>query len=200
MLLDVIYALIAFHMLSYLPPAENMSWVGKPLGLLGMLAGHAVELWRVVMGLGITAICWYLSAKRLSQLCLTDFVHTTAILIQTLFVCFFVYFAICDPMLVGGPSSRALQSGSLALASVAGQIGWAHARKRHFVDAALPKQLDDIDRSGRTEIATAVLNTPLAWVGPISWTLGWLFIPVAITLALPRLRRTGRGFRGPLHP
>lgn len=193
MFLDVVYGLVAFHMLSYLPPVKDMSWVGKPLGLLGPLVANARELWRVVMGLGITAICWYLSARRLSQVRATDFIHATIVLVQTGLVCFFVYFAICDPTLTGGPSSRALQCGTLALASAAGQLGWSYARWRRLVDASTPpKQLDDIEQRWRAETATAVLNTPLAWVGPISWTVGWFVIPLVLTQGLPWLRRAAR--------
>jgi hypothetical protein len=191
--LDIIYGLIAVHMLTYLPSARDMSWVGKHLGLLGAMVQDGRDVWRVLMGTGITAIAWYLGSKRLSQLHRTDFVHTTITLIQTLFVCFFVYFAICDPTLVGGPSSRALQSGSLALAGLAGQLAWRYARWRQLVDADTPAaHLDGISEGGRTEMMTAVLNTPLSWVGPMAWTIGWFVIPLALTQALPRLRRVRR--------
>ena len=191
--LDIVYGLIAVHMLTYLPSAKDMSWVGKHLGLLGAMVQDGRDIWRVLMGTGITAIAWYLGSKRLSQLRRTDFAHTTMILIQTLFVCFFVYFAICDPTLVGGPSSRALQSGSLALAGVAGQLAWRYARWRRLVDAdASAAHLDDISERGLTETMTAILNTPLSWVGPMAWTIGWFLIPLALTQALPRLRRIRR--------
>ena len=193
MFLDVIYGFIAVHMLSYLPPVKDMSWVGKPLGLLGALVADARDLWRVVMGMGITAICWYLSARRLCQLRATDFVHATIVLLQTGFLCFFVYFAICDPTLAGGPSSRALQCGCLAVASAAGQLAWRYGRWRQLVDAATPpRQLEEIERRWRTETATAILNTPLSWVGPISWTVGWVIIPLVIAGGLPWLRRAAR--------
>ncbi len=192
--LDIVYGLIAVHMLTYLPSARDMSWVGQPLGLLGAMVHNEREIWRVLMGTGITAIAWYVGSKRLSQLRRTDFVNTTLTLIQTLFVCFFVYFAICDPMLVGGPSSRALQCGSLALASLAGQLAWRYARWRRLVDTDVPPaHLDDIGERGRTETITAALNTPLAWAGPLVWTLGWFVIPLVLTQAVPRLRRTKRG-------
>ncbi len=179
--LDVIYALLALHMLSYLPPVRDMSWAGKPLGLLGALASSRRELWRAIMGMGVTVIAWYVSAARLARLRLTDGVHTTITLVQTGLLCFFVYFAICDPTLTGGPSSRALQCGSVALAGAVGHLGWVYARWRGFVDAATqPRQIEAIERSARTEIATAVLNTPLSWIGPTAWTLGWVIIPLLV--------------------
>lgn len=191
--LDVLYALIVFRMLAYLPSAEDMTWVGKPLGLLGRLIHDRRELWRPVMGIGLTVFCWTLNNKRLNQLKQTDGVHTLINLVQMAFVCLFLYFAIADPMLAGGTSSRALQCASLALAGVTGEWAWAHARRNGLVDARVPlKQLDEVGRRGRTETATAVLNLPLAWIGTIAWTLGWFIIPLVIMQVLPRLGRASR--------
>jgi hypothetical protein len=190
--LDIAFGLAAVHMLSYLPPVHDMSWVGKPLGLLGPLVRNFREVWRALMGAGITVIAWYLASKRLDHLRATDFVHSTLVLVQTALLCFFIYFAICDPTLSGGPSSRALQCGSLALACVAGQLASGYARRRNLQDETTPQaQLDDIKKRGWIETLTAVLNTPLSWVGPVSWTLGWFVIPVVLAFA-PRAWRAAR--------
>jgi hypothetical protein len=189
-LLDVIYGLLAFHMLSYLPPVRDMSWAAYRWGLLGALAGNGRELWRAVMGMGVTMICWQVTASRLARLRLTDGLHTTIALVQTGLLCFFVYFAICDPTLTGGASSRALQCGSVALAAAVGHLGWIYARWRGFIDLTTqPRHIEDIEASARTEIATAVLNTPLAWVGPTAWTLGWVILPLLIRLGGPGASR-----------
>ena len=194
--LDVVYALIAVQMLRYLPPVKDMSWAGTRLGLLSPLVTNARELWRAVMGIGITAIAWCVSARRLSHLGMTDWAHTAIVLVQTGIVCLFIYFAICDPTLTGGPSSRALQCATVALASACGQLGWIYARRRGLMDAATGvSELDDIDSRGRIETVTAVLNTPLSWVGPFSWTVGWVIIPLVITQVLPRLRSRSRTIR-----
>jgi len=190
--LDIAFGLAAVHMLSYLPPVHDMSWVGKPLGLLGTLVRNFREVWRALMGAGITVIAWYVASKRLHYLRATDFVHSTLVLVQAALLCFFIYFAICDPTLSGGPSSRALQCGSLALASVVGQLAFSYARWRKLQDETTPQaQLDDITTRGWIETLTAVLNTPLSWVGPVSWTLGWFVIPVVLTFA-PRAWRAAR--------
>lgn len=190
--LDIAFGLVAVHMLSYLPPVQDMSWVGKPLGLLGALVRNYREVWRSVMGAGMTVIAWYVASKRLNCVRATDFVHSTLVLLQAALLCLFIYFAICDPTLSGGPSSRALQSGSVALASIAGQLASGYARRRNLQDEATPQaRLDEITARGRTETLTAVLTTPLSWVGPISWTLGWFIIPAVLTFA-PRVRRAAR--------
>lgn len=189
MFLDIIYGLVAVHMLSYLPAVRDMSWTGRPLGLLGELARNPREVWRTVMGFSITAIAWLICARRLSRLRATDALHSGIVLIQTGFACFFIYFAVCDPMLTGGPTPRALQSSSLALASAAGQIAWLYARRRGLVDDETAReQLDDISARGWQETLSALLLTPLSWIGPITWTLGWAVIPLALLLGSPRLR------------
>ena len=174
-------------MLAYLPSADDMTWVGKPLGLLGRLIDDRRDLWRPVMGIGLTVICWTLNNKRLNRLHRTDGVHTLIDLVQMAFVCLFLYFAIADPMLAGGESSRALQCASLALAGVTGEWAWAHARRYGLVDARGAAQAARRDWSQRPDrkSSTAVLNMPLAWVGTITWTLGWFLIPLVIMQILP---------------
>jgi hypothetical protein len=190
--LNIAFGLVAVHMLSYLPPVHDMSWVGKPLGLLGALLGNFREVWRALMGAVITVIAWYVASKRLDYLRATDFVHSTLVLVQAGLLCLFLYFAICDPTLSGGPSSRALQCGSVALASVLGQLASSYARRRKLEDETTTRaQLDDLKTRGWIETLTPVLNTPLSWVGPISWTLGWFIFPPVIALA-SRMRRAAR--------
>jgi hypothetical protein len=188
--LDIVYGLVAVHMLSYLPPVTDMSWAGRYLGLLGALMRNAGDVWRVMMGFTITAIAWLVCARRLSRLRATDALHSGIVLVQTGLACFFIYFAVCDPMLTGGPTPRALQCGSLALASAAGQLAWLYARRRGLVDAETAREQQDvISARGWQETLSALLITPLSWIGPVTWTLGWAIIPVALLLGSPTARR-----------
>jgi hypothetical protein len=187
--LDIVYGLVAVHMLTYLPSVKDMSWATHPLGLLGAMVTNARELWRTLMGLTITAIAWLVCARRLSRLRATDAAHSGIVLVQTGLACFFIYFALCDPTLTGGPSPRALQCGCLALASAAGQLGWYYARRRGLVDPETSeKQLDVVSARGWEETLTALLIVPLSWIGPITWTLGWVVVPGLLLVGLPRLR------------
>jgi hypothetical protein len=186
--LDIVYGLIAVHMLSYLPSVKDMSWTAHRLGLLGAMVSDGREVWRAVMGLTITAFAWLICARRLSRLRATDALHSGIVLVQTGLCCFFIYFALCDPLLTGGPTPRALQCATLALASAAGQLGWFYADRRRLVDPEASRwQIDDISRRGSLETLTAMLIAPLSWVGPITWTLGWAVVPVGLLLG-PRLR------------
>jgi hypothetical protein len=192
--LDIVYGLVAVHMLTYLPSVKDMSWAGRPLGLLGAMVGNARELWRAVMGLGITAIAWLVCARRLSRLRATDAMHSAIVLVQTGLACFFVYFAICDPLLTGGATPRALQCATVTLAAASGQLAWYYARRRGLLDPETsPRQVEEIAARGWLETLTALAIAPLSWIGPITWTLGWVFVPGVLLLGLPRLRARLKG-------
>jgi hypothetical protein len=38
------------------------------------------------------------------------------------------------------------------------------------------------------ETLSAILIVPLSWIGPVTWTAGWLIVPAALVLGFPRLR------------
>ncbi len=186
--LDVVYALLFFHMLLYLPQSEDLAWADKPWGLLSLLADNAGELLRILVGLGLTLIYWNLSHKLLGPVVRTDGRHCLLALLQMLFVCLFLYFAISDPTLAGGPSAPALQCVSLALAGFVGLWGWSYAVRRGLVDDALTKaDKDTIAMRGLVEPITALLITPLAFVGPLAWTLGWFIIPLPLVWVIRRM-------------
>jgi len=189
--LDVVYAMLFVQMLQYLPQAEDMSWTDQPLGLLQRLIDNRTDLLRIVIGCGLTLIYWNLSNRLLGSLVRTDSKHALLVLLQMVFVCLFLYFAISDPTLAGGPSSPALQSASLAIAGFMGLWGWSYARKHGLVDGCLTTEdKDELARRGLIEPSTALLNTPVAFVGPWSWSAGWLVIPFLVVWVLKK--RSGR--------
>jgi len=179
--LDVLYALLFFQMLHYLPQGEDMAWADKPLGLLSLLWANADDLLRIFVGLALTIIYWNLNNKLFGPLVRTNGRHAILALLQMFFVCLFIYFAISDPGLAGGPSSPALQCVSLFIAGFVGLWGWSYAGKNQLVNEDLTEaEKDRVARSGLIEPITALLNTPLAFVGPMAWTLGWLIIPFPV--------------------
>ncbi len=185
--LDVVYALLFVQMLQYLPQAEDMSWSNRSLGLLQVLIDNRTELLRIVIGCGLTLIYWNLSNRLLGSLVRTDGKHALLVLLQMVFVCLFLYFATMDPALVGGPSSPALQSASLAIAGFMGLWGWSYARKHRLVDGCLNSEdKDKVGHKTLLEPFTALLNTPVAFLGPMVWTAGWFVIPFGVAWILKR--------------
>lgn len=191
--LDVVYALVFFRMINYLPASEDMRWADSRWGLLQLLADHRDELLRIVVGVGLTLLYWNQNNKLFVRLARTDGTHAVLALLQLTFVCLFVYFAISDPGLRGGPSSPALQSASLASAGFLGLIGWRYAvDHRLTVEGLRADEVVRISRSGLLEPATALLTLPLAWVDPIVWTLGWVVLPFALEALRRRTPHLGQ--------
>jgi len=187
--LDVVYALLFIRMIAYLPPAEDLSWIDSPIGLLQVFADHPGELIRIIIGIGLTVIYWNLNNRMLAPLSRTDSRHAVFALVQMFFVCLFVYFAISDPALKGGPSSPALQAFSLAVAGFIGLVGLRYAARAGLVDERVTQgDRDRIRRNTLIEPCTALSNIPVAWIGPLAWTIGWFVIPFGVIWVLKRLR------------
>ncbi len=183
--IDVFYAIIFFEMLKYLPPPENMEWTKLPYGLLSLLIDHRIELLRIFIGAGLALIMWNQNNNLFKSLVKTNGFHAMLSLLQIVFVSLFIYFAIADPALVGGPSSPALQSASLAIAGFIGIWAWLYAKKHRFVDENLTEDdLHKVTKQNLKEPLTATLNISLSFIGPMVWTIGWFIFPILVIWAL----------------
>jgi hypothetical protein len=104
----------------------------------------------------------------------------------------FLFFAIADPMLES-LSSPVGQSISLAIAWYIGLGSFAYARKKGFIDPELSdEKIADIAQRASIEPTTALLNTGLAFVGPVAWTIGWFLIPIPVIQVIKRLPSKAR--------
>jgi uncharacterized membrane protein len=144
---------------------------------------------RLVIAVGLTLISWNLTHKLLAPLERTDPRHTLLALLQLIFVCLFLFFAVADPALQS-VSSPVGQSLCLALSGFIGIAGWSYARKNGLTRADLSEtEKDEVLRSAIIEPVTALLNTGFAFVGPGAWTAGWFLIPMVLLGARRRLER-----------
>lgn len=184
--IDVVYAMIFFSMLTtYLPQVEDMSWTSKPYGLLSLLAENGNELLRIFIGAGLALLYWNQNNNLFKNLVRTNGIHSILSLVQLTLVCLFVYFAIADPALEGGPSSPALQAGSLALAGFVGIASWRYARRKNMVRQEISRNEGDaITRGSLMEPLTATVNIGLAFIGPLIWTIAWFILPGIISMLL----------------
>ena len=185
--IDVVYALIFFHMLTtYLPNFEDMEWTHKPFGLLSHLMDNKDELLRIFIGAGLSLLYWNQNNSLFKNLVKTDGTHAALSLVQLFLVCLFVYFAIADPAL-DSQSSPALQAGSLALAGFLGVGSWIYASKHHMIHKSLDEaKIKTITRSNLMEPSTAVVNIGLAFVSPMVWTLAWFILPIIFNWILKK--------------
>ena len=176
--IDVVYAVIFFHILSqYLPHFEDMTWTEKPYGLLSHLWDGRIELLRVVIGSGLALLYWNQNSNIFKHLVKTNYTHAALSLVQLFFVVLFVYFAIADPNLES-KSSPALQAGSLAIAGFMSIGLWKYAAKKGLIREGMSEEdIKQVTKSNLMEPLTAVINVGLAFVGPLVWTLAWFFLP-----------------------
>ncbi len=191
--LDAAYAMVVINFfLDYLPPAEDMAWIELPYGLLSLLLQDPQNLLRLFIGLGLTIISWNLTHKLLGALEQSNLVHTLLCVLQFIFVCLFLWFAISDPEIITA-SSRVGQSLCLAISGFIGVAGWFYARNKGYAKADLTEdQKDSVEKNIFTEPVTALLNTGPGFVGPITWTLGWVLIPLVLAGG-KRLWKRGAG-------
>jgi uncharacterized membrane protein len=188
--LDVAYAVLFVDFIMYLPHTEDMEWTELPYGLLSLLIDNSLDLLRLIIAVGLTVISWNLTHKLLGPLERTNPTHTLLALLQLIFVCLFLFFAIADPQLAS-LSSPVGQSLSLAISGFIGIAGWSYARKNGLTRADLSEtEKDEVLRNVIIEPVTALLNTGLAFVGPGAWTAGWVVIPIVLVSARGRVERS----------
>jgi len=187
--LDVAYAVLFVDFIMYLPHTEDMAWTALPYGLLSLLINDSANLLRLIIAVGLTLISWNLTHKLLGPLDRTNPRHTLLALLQLIFVCLFLFFAIADPALesLSSPVGQCL---SLSLSGFIGIAGWSYARKNGLVRADLSEtEKDEVPRNAIIEPVTALLNTGFAFVGPGAWTAGWFVIPMVLVGGRGRLER-----------
>lgn len=188
-LLDILYAVLIIKVLDFLPMAETMEWADKPYGLLNYFIEDPVILLRILIGVALTIISWNQTNNLFKSLERTDGVHALYSILQIIFVYLFIYFALADPNLEGGPSSPALQCICLAISGLMGILGWRHAGLKGLADPDLDKvEFERITRNNMKEPLTAFLNTGLAFVGPTVWTIGWLVWPFIVSFLIKRIK------------
>ncbi len=176
--IDVVYAVIFFHILSqYLPHFEEMTWTQKPYGLLSHLWDGRMELLRIIIGSGLALLYWNQNSNIFKHLVKTNYTHAALSLVQLFFVVLFVYFAIADPNLES-QSSPALQAGCLAIAGFMSIGLWKYAAKKGLIREGMSEEdITQVTKSNLMEPLTAVFNVGLAFVGPLVWTLAWFVLP-----------------------
>ena len=188
--IDVVYAVIFFHILStYLPNFEDMSWTQEPYGLLSHLADNSMELLRIFIGGGLALLYWNQNIGIFKHLVRTNYTHAALSLVQLFFVVLFVYFAIADPNLES-KSSPALQAACLAIAGFMSIGLWRYAAKNDLIREGMSNEdIQQVTTSNLMEPMTAVVNVGLAFVGPMVWTIAWFALPPVFSWILRKKER-----------
>ncbi len=138
-----------------------------------------------IVGIALVLIYWGQNNLLFGNLDRTDQRHAASAVFQVTFVMLFGYFIRMGAGVGDRSDILAAQSICLLLAGVAAISGWRYAQRNALLD---PDELtaDEIRALGQrisVEPTVAVITIPIAWLGPLAYTLTFLFgIPVVAWL------------------
>ena len=185
--LDVVFALMFFRIIEYLPSFEDEHWIQLPHGLLSLLANEPANLTRV--GFGVIIVVYYWSRKNalMSLVVRANGVLTTLSISSLFFLCLFMWALVADPTYVGGAPTLLLQSASLFLGSLLALFALHYAIRTGLTAPDLKSSAEQIARVDLSNPLTALIATGLSWSGLTIWTLSWFILMPLLSALLARL-------------
>lgn len=185
--LDVVFALLFFRIIEYLPSFEDKHWIQLPRGLLSLLAGEPANLTRV--GFGVIIVVYYWSRKNamMSMVASANGVLATLAIASVFFLCLFMWALVADPTYVGGPPTLLLQSLSLLAGSLLALLALRYAIRAGLTKPDLTSSAKQIARLDLSNPLTAAIASALSFSGLIVWTLSWFVLMPLLRFLLARL-------------
>ena len=174
--LDVVFALVFFRIVEFLPSFLDGHWLQLPHGILSLLASQPANLTRVVFGLVIVAYYWNRKNTFLSMVAKSNGVFAALSITALCFFCLFMYALIADPTYVGGAPTLLLQSASLLIAGLLGLIALRYAMHANLMRPELKESAEQFARIDLSNPLTALVATCLSWSGLTIWTLSWFVL------------------------
>jgi hypothetical protein len=174
--LDVVFALMFFRIVEFLPSFLDEHWQHLPHGLLSLLASQPANLTRVVFGLVVTVYYWTQKNTLLSLLGKSNGVFATLSVASLSFLCLFMYALVADPMYVGGVPTLLLQSVSVLIVSLLSFLALLYAIHADLVRPELKPSAKRIARIDLRNPLTAIVAAGLSWSGLTIWTLSWFVL------------------------
>jgi hypothetical protein len=174
--LDVIFALMFFRIVEFLPSFQDGHWRQLPHGELSLLASQPANLTRVVFGLVIIIYYWTRKNALLSLLGKSNGVFATLSMASLSFLCLFMYALIADPMYVGGVPTLLLQSVSILSGSLMSFLALLYAIHAGLVRPKLEPSAKRFARIDLSNPLTALVAVGLSWSGLTIWSLSWFVL------------------------
>ena len=185
--LDVIFALMFFRTIEYLPSFQDKHWVQLPSGLLSLLAGEPANLTRVIFGVLIVVYYWSRKNALMSVVGRADGILASLAIASVFFLSLFIWALRADPTYVGGPPTLLLQSLSIFVGSLLTLLALRYAIRAGLTP---PDSKASAERIARVDISnplTAAVASALSWSGLIIWTLSWFILMPLFGVLLARL-------------
>jgi uncharacterized membrane protein len=187
-LADVIYALVLWRLFTMIP--KPVSAEGAWHTFSEYLSENAFTLIIVVIGLIYVIIYWLQSNTLLGNLEKSDGKHTILTIVQLFAVLLFLMSLNLGVILGGSGFTRALESGTAALAGLSAAFAWRYGIKNRRLiqpdvnDFDARKMLDGV----LAEPLTALMTIPFAFAGPWFWEASWLLL-IPTNMVLKRIRK-----------
>ena len=181
-LIDVIYGVLIFHLLTFLPQPTQDQLERK--AILEMFAENGTNLLIILIGFILILIYWTQNNKQFGYLRKSDNKHAIYSIIQMFCLMIYLYFMRLDNETEGLDITLLMQSVFLALAGFIGVFSWKYAEKNDFfMEGMTPQKSRDTMFSFLSEPITAVVTIPFAFLGPGWYTIAWLSaIPIGMFL------------------
>jgi hypothetical protein len=98
----VVFALVFFRIVEFLPSFQDGRWMQLPHGILSLLASQPANLTRVAFGVVIIVYYWNRKNTFFSMLTKSNAAFAVLSIATLCFFCLFMYSLIADPTYVGG--------------------------------------------------------------------------------------------------
>lgn len=189
---DVIFALLFFRAIEYLPSFHDGRWTQLPHGLLSLLASQPANLTRAIFGLLIIVYYWSRKNAVSAFIAKSNATFATLMVASLAFICLFMWALYADPTYIGGPPTLLLQSLSLAIASVLGLIALHYALRAKLTNPELNASAEQFTRADLSNPLTALIAAALSWSGLTIWTLSWFILMPLLSTLLARRHPAAR--------
>jgi uncharacterized membrane protein len=178
-LVDVVFALLIWEIVSNLPHPDGMQ---LSLASLGQFLEGNLDLVMVIIGVVIVINYWAQNNALCGELEATNGTHATLSIMQLFCLLFYVYAVSLGMQFDGDALALAMQSFMLLLAGLVGLVAWAYAVRdgRLLADYTTTEDVNALLIRSLAEPMTALITLPVAFVSAGWWELAWLiYIPLA---------------------
>lgn len=173
---DVVFGLMGFSVMGFLPSFQDGHWLQLRYGILSLLASQPANLTRVVFGLIVVIYYWSRKNAVLGLVEKSDTLFATLSLASLAFIGLFLYALVADPTYTGGPPTLLLQSASLAIAGLLGYAALRHAMRADLIRPEMRASVGHVVRVDLSNPLTAIIATALSWSGLTIWTISWFVL------------------------
>lgn len=185
-IIDVLYALMIYKLFTLMPNPQ-IDGFGRA-ELYKVLTESYLNYTVIIIGLVLIIIYWGLSNVQFGNLKRTNATHSTISILQVFSLMLYIYFVRLDAEFDGEVILMQLQSSFLALAGILSVWSWNYSIKQNLVsDAPSHIEKETLYIKLIPEPLVSLLTLPLAYFGPMIWTLGWLLL-IPVGWALKRYR------------